>query len=195
MNDISRRTFICRTSRALGSGWVASRWPLILAAASVACERRESGAAYLRLAPDIAATLGAVAEQIIPADETPGARDMGVTWFIDALLDGPWSGMQGMLEAGAQSLEEQAGSVPFVELPFNAQTKILKKVEDEPFFQAMRMLTLAGTFAMPSRGGNRDKAGWALIGFEDHHVWQPPFGYYDAQLAVDPNDRVRVKPT
>jgi hypothetical protein len=37
-------------------------------------------------------------------------------------------------------------------------------------------------FAMPVRGGNRDKAGWALIGFVDRHVWQPPFGYYDAVI-------------
>jgi hypothetical protein len=34
-------------------------------------------------------------------------------------------------------------------------------------------------FAMPSYGGNRDKLGWALIGFQDRHSWQPPFGYYD----------------
>jgi hypothetical protein len=32
---------------------------------------------------------------------------------------------------------------------------------------------------MPKYGGNHDKAGWKLLGFEDRHVWQPPFGYYD----------------
>jgi hypothetical protein len=35
-------------------------------------------------------------------------------------------------------------------------------------------------FAMPAWGGNRDGAGWALLGFDSRHVWQPPFGYYDA---------------
>jgi hypothetical protein len=34
-------------------------------------------------------------------------------------------------------------------------------------------------FALPGYGGNRDAAGWKLIGFEDRHVFQPPFGHYD----------------
>ena len=45
----------------------------------------------------------------------------------------------------------------------------------------MRMLTLCGMFALPSWGGNRDEAGWKLLGFEDRHAWQPPFGFYDAE--------------
>jgi hypothetical protein len=43
----------------------------------------------------------------------------------------------------------------------------------------IRFLTIAGTFANPSWGGNRDKIGWRLLGFEDRFVWQPPFGDYD----------------
>jgi hypothetical protein len=34
-------------------------------------------------------------------------------------------------------------------------------------------------FALPSWGGNRDLAGWALLGFDSRHAWQPPFGFYD----------------
>ncbi len=40
-------------------------------------------------------------------------------------------------------------------------------------------------FALPSYGGNRDKAGWHLIGFDDRHFWQPPFGYYDEHEGRD----------
>ncbi len=36
-----------------------------------------------------------------------------------------------------------------------------------------------GFLANPSWGGNREGAGWKAIGFEDRHVFQPPFGYYD----------------
>jgi gluconate 2-dehydrogenase gamma chain len=36
-----------------------------------------------------------------------------------------------------------------------------------------------GFFGDPSYGGNRDQAGWKLIGFEDKHQYEPPFGYYD----------------
>lgn len=192
MNDNSRRSFISTVSRGLGSGWLATQWPLFLTAATTACERRESGADYVHLTPHLASTLGAVAEQILPQDDTPGAREIGVTWFIDALFEGPWSGVKPMLEAGVQSLDERAGAVRFADLPFNEQTTILERVEGEPFFQVMRLLTLAGTFAMPSRGGNRDKAGWALVGFEDRHAWQPPFGHYDAQLGGKSDDRLET---
>jgi hypothetical protein len=45
------------------------------------------------------------------------------------------------------------------------------------------MLTLFGMFSTPSYGGNRDGAGWKLLGFEDMHAFQPPFGYYDRNYA------------
>jgi hypothetical protein len=32
---------------------------------------------------------------------------------------------------------------------------------------------------MPEYGGNREGLGWKLIGFEDRHIFEPPFGYYD----------------
>ena len=44
----------------------------------------------------------------------------------------------------------------------------------------MRFDTLVGTFALPSWGGNRDFAGWRLLGVEHQPFFQAPFGYYDA---------------
>jgi hypothetical protein len=44
-------------------------------------------------------------------------------------------------------------------------------------------------FAMPSWGGNRERAGWALLGFDNRHAWQPPFGYYDALAMAEEGDR------
>ena len=41
----------------------------------------------------------------------------------------------------------------------------------------------AGLFAAPEYGGSGGEVGNALIGFEDRHVWQPPYGYYDADYA------------
>ena len=38
-------------------------------------------------------------------------------------------------------------------------------------------------FSLPEYGGNRDKVGYELIGFEDRHAWQSPYGYYDADYA------------
>ena len=30
-------------------------------------------------------------------------------------------------------------------------------------------------------GGNYDKVGWKLIGFQDDFYFKPPFGYYDRE--------------
>ena len=38
-------------------------------------------------------------------------------------------------------------------------------------------------FADPSWGGNREQAGWKLLGFDPRGIWQPPFGAYDATAA------------
>ncbi|MFT5048613.1 MAG: hypothetical protein ACI8UP_005617, partial [Porticoccaceae bacterium] len=35
----------------------------------------------------------------------------------------------------------------------------------------------------PEYGGNRDNIGYQLIGFEDRHAWQAPYGFYDADYA------------
>lgn len=191
MKEITRRSFISDGTRALGSGWLALQWPVLLAAATAACDQRDAQVGYANLDPATARTLAAVAEQIFPADETPGADEIGVVWFIDVLIGdalggGRWAGMRPMLEAGARALDDRSGTAAdFSELPFAQQTEILRDIENEAFFQTMRFLTLGGVFAMPSRGGNRDKAAWALIGFEDHHGWQPPFGYYDTPGNLD----------
>ena len=59
------------------------------------------------------------------------------------------------------------------------QIAFLHTVDTTPFFDLARQLTLCGMFSNPPYGGNRDKLGWKLIGFEDQHMFEPPFGYYD----------------
>jgi gluconate 2-dehydrogenase gamma chain len=66
-------------------------------------------------------------------------------------------------------------------LTADQQDQILKGIEKTDFFQAVRFGTICGTFALPSWGGNRDHAGWRLIGLTHQPVFQPPFGYYDAE--------------
>ena len=44
----------------------------------------------------------------------------------------------------------------------------------------LRYLTIAGMFALPEYGGNRNLVGDQLVGFDDHLGWTIPFGYYDA---------------
>lgn len=180
--ELSRRAFLSKSSSTLGSGWLAAQWPALLAAASVACSRSEPDAAYTHISVELGDTLSAMAEQIIPSGEnSPGAREAGVIWFMDAWLGGGGEGMVGMLTDGARGLDDIAGGPGrFAQMDFDEQTSALKQIESGEFFNVVRLLTIAGMFAMPKHGGNKDKTGWKLVGFEDQHAWQPPFGHYDA---------------
>ena len=61
------------------------------------------------------------------------------------------------------------------------QDELLRAIERTPFFGDMRFATVVGMFSNPSYGGNHDQAGWKLLRFQAHGIYQPPFGYYDAE--------------
>jgi gluconate 2-dehydrogenase gamma chain len=56
---------------------------------------------------------------------------------------------------------------------------VLTAIEKSPFFNTVRTHTVIGFFASPVHGGNQDKIGWKLIGYDDSLNFRPPFGYYD----------------
>jgi gluconate 2-dehydrogenase gamma chain len=141
-----------------------------------------------------ARTCAAVVDQIIPPDDLPGAADAGVVHFIDQALGGFAADRAGLLRDGLADLDRRArtafaGNGGFADLAFAEQTALLQPIDTMPFFRQMIFLTHCGMFAMPSWGGNRNRAGWALLGFDNRHAWQPPFGYYDAQAMAGEGDR------
>ena len=174
---LSRRQFL---QSAAGAAWLATAWPAILAAAEQGKATRAAGAPFKHLAADEAADFAAIAAQIIPSgDGLPGADEAGVVYFIDAAFGGFMAGAAADLKQGLAGLNQAAGA-RFATLPAEAQLKVLKGAEATPLFGALRFLTIAGMFASPSYGGNRDHAGWKVLGFEHQMAWQPPFGHYDA---------------
>jgi gluconate 2-dehydrogenase gamma chain len=131
-----------------------------------------------------AGDIEAVAAQIIPTDDTPGAREAGVVYFIDralatflAQLASDYRAQLAAFQAACR--EQHPGVASFASLSSAQQVEHLRAVERTPFFETTRLLTLLGMFSLPAYGGNRDGVGWKLIGFEDRHFFQPPFGYYD----------------
>jgi gluconate 2-dehydrogenase gamma chain len=165
--------------------WFATHWPLLVSAAGAAQQARAEGGAFRHLATDEAADLAAIAARIIPTDDTPGATEAGVVWFFDQALGTFYAPRAAELRAGLaalnQDIERTAGVGRFALLAPDAQDRILGAHDQTPFFAEVRFLTLAGLLTLPQYGGNRDHAGWKLIGFEHRHAWLPPFGYYDAQ--------------
>ncbi|HSM69103.1 MAG TPA: gluconate 2-dehydrogenase subunit 3 family protein [Xanthomonadales bacterium] len=185
MKTQSRRQFLKDSGTVVGGSWLSVNLPVVLAVAQTACSRKESGAAWRNISTKEAEVFAAVVDQIIPPDETPGASEAGVVYFIDEALGGFMQGAADMLREGLADLDRRASGAGFASLDFDRQTAVLAQVEESPFFGTMLFLTQAGMFAMPQHGGNRDEAGWSLLGFDHRNAWQPPFGYYDAQLSEE----------
>jgi gluconate 2-dehydrogenase gamma chain len=188
--DPSRRDFLRASRQVAGLSLLATQFPGLLAIAEAAAAAHAGGAPFLHLSPAEAAGLEAIAARIIPTDETPGAREAGVIHFIDQALGAFMAESAGDLRAGLASLDALAAGMAdgagFAALPPAPQDELLRQVEATPFFELMHFLTVAGMFALPSYGGNRDYLGWTLLGLSSSHAWTPPFGHYDAALAGVP---------
>jgi Gluconate 2-dehydrogenase subunit 3 len=131
-----------------------------------------------------AATIDALVAQIIPTDDTPGAREMRVVRFIDQALAGFLSPLapgfrMRLADFEADCLAGHDGRQGFAALTADVQIEWLRQVEHTPFFESLQQLTVLGALTMPAYGGNRNGLGWQLIGFQDLHAFTPPFGYYD----------------
>lgn len=176
---VDRRGFLAGSAALFGSAWLSLHWPSLAAAGQAADAARAAGAAFRVLTPDEAADVDALASTIIPTDDTPGAHEAGVVWFVDQALATFMAPAAVAFRADLHAFNAAAGG-RFALLDPAARAAALTAAEQTPFFGQFRFLTLAGMFAMPSYGGNRDHAGWRLIGFEHRHHWSPPFGYYDA---------------
>jgi len=183
----SRRDFLKSSGSAISASWMVVNTPLILAGWQTAQANKLEQAGFENLTPQEAVELSAIVDQIIPPDETPGAAEIGVVYFIDVALGGFMAGAAAILRQGLEELQQKAKTSTekdqrFSSLSFEQQTQVLKAVEDTPFFNIMHTLTMMGMFCLPEYGGNRNLAGWNLLGFDHQHAWQPPFGYYDAAV-------------
>ena len=185
-NNTSRRDFLRASGGAFGAAWLGLHWPDVAAAAQHAHEAaagridHEFKVLDGRQARDVAA----IAAQIVPTDDRPGATEAGVVYFIDHVHAGIYAGSKADFLAGltafqAELAKRHPDGGPFADLDAAAQRDYLKSIEATPFFGQMRFLTICGLLALPSYGGNEHKLGWQLVGFVDQHAWQPPFGHYD----------------
>jgi gluconate 2-dehydrogenase gamma chain len=172
----------------LGSAWIAANWPAILEAQEHAKRAVRSGAPgkFAFFSPEQAVEVENVAAQIVPTDDTPGAREAGVVYFIDRALttfdrESQTVYTQGLADLQAKARELFSGATKFSSLTADQQIRVLKAIEKTQFFAQVRTHTITGFLANPEYGGNQDEIGWKLIGFEGKFHYQPPFGYYDAE--------------
>ena len=188
IGEASRRQFLLGSVSGLSSAWLALRWPAILAAQEHAQRAEASGrpVQFQFFSPEEAVEVGAMAAQIIASDDTPGAREARVIYFIDRVLatfdrDKRPAYTQGLKDL-RQRVQARFPSVNrFSSLTPEQQFQVLTAIEKTEFFELVRLHTIMGFLAKPEYGGNYNQSGWKLIGFEDQMTYKPPFGYYDAE--------------
>lgn len=185
MADLSRRNFLALAGGGAASVWLTANVRDLLAAGRHAATAQR----FEVLSAVDAADVEAFAAQIIPTDETPGAREARVVYFFDKALSTFAKGQRGDVEKGlkelrARAAKAQPGAASFASLSSDKQIAVIAGLEKDkhPFFFNMRQATIAGMLSNPEYGGNYNKAGWKWIGFDDKFSWTTPFGWYDRDV-------------
>jgi gluconate 2-dehydrogenase gamma chain len=206
-SSLSRRRFLAKGAGGLSAVWVCAHWPALLAAARHAHLAAQSIVApkFEFFSPEEAKEIEAITTRIIPTDDTPGAREAGVVYFIDRGLSTFAVDDQKTYRGGLPELQARVGEMfsrvaKFSTLTPEQQDEMLHSFDEpaEPgkgakpaprnlrrrpaaqnFFETLRQHTIVGFLIDPDYGGNRDGAGWKVIGRDREHTFQPPFGYYD----------------
>ncbi len=190
IGEASRRQFLLHSVSGLSSAWLALRWPAILAAQEHAQRAEASGhpVQFQFFSPEDAVEVEAMAAQIIPSGDIPGAQEARVIYFIDRVLVTFDRDKQPAYTQGLKDLRQRAQVLSptvnrFSSLTPAQQIQVLTAIEKTDFFELVRLHTIMGFLAKPGYGGNHDQVGWKLIGFEDRMTYAPPFGYYDREFG------------
>jgi gluconate 2-dehydrogenase gamma chain len=191
--SVARRRFLA--GAALGAGAAAVAGAKLLpeasaqtntqhtaaAAASAPAHMHSNGEGHGAFFNDAdAETVAAFAERLMPgAPGKPGASDADVLNYIDLALAGAYADMQDFYRRGLAQLDAYCRKMygePFVRLAAERQDEVIGALEAgkasefswptaQAFFNTIRTHTMEGMFADPIYGGNKDFAGWRLIGF------------------------------
>jgi gluconate 2-dehydrogenase gamma chain len=182
----NRREFLFDVAGAAGAAWLASHGLELRAIAAYAAST-PADEPYQFFTPQQAREFDAISAQIVPTDETPGAREAHVVRFVDRALATTYKMVQPVSQKAFKALGDAVaaktpGSRSFAALGNADQIAFLTTLEkaDPATFDFFRGGTMLGMFTDPIHGGNFNKVGWKMIGFEDRYSWTPPYGYYDS---------------
>lgn len=150
-----------------------------------------------------ALTVEAAMGRIFPEDELgPGANQAGAIYYLDRALMGAERRLQQFYRSGIKQLDavaRQRFRHAFAACAPAQQDELIGAMArgDLPafgvaptaaaFFEMLRAHTIEGVFSDPVHGGNRDFAGWRLLGYPGP---QPSYSHDEQQLdAVIVRDR------
>src|SRR5581483_3769122 len=120
--------------------------------------------------------MSAAVDRILPRDQDPGAVDADVPKYVDLVLLTPeLHQMRTDFLEGLQQLEKRAAGTygkSFTALTDEQKDALLTEFKnakkgsgEAQFYENLLVLTLEGFLGDPQYGGNKDKAGWTLVGF------------------------------
>jgi gluconate 2-dehydrogenase gamma chain len=197
----SRRQFLFEGVAGVSAAWLSLHWPALVRAAEHARQQaRSAGGKKLSFfTPEQAAEVDAISERILPAGETPGAREAGVVYFIDRALltfakDEQQTFRDGLPALQALTRKLFPNRTTFRQASPEQQDEVLRQLDRKTdsqanvfaagptggnFFETVRWLVVAGFLVDPDTRGDADGIGWKLIGRDRAHAFTPPFGYYD----------------
>jgi len=201
MNQLNRRNFLLRAGTGFSAAWVSANWPALLSAATHAYNAAKAATPpkFEFFTPEEAVEIESITARIIPTDDTPGAREAGIVYFIDRGLvtfgtEEQKTYREGLPELHARVSEVFPSVAKFSGLAAEQQDDVLHSFDEstaaprrafrarpgaQNFFDTLRQHTIAGFLIDPDFGGNHDGVGWKVIGREREHMFQAPFGYYD----------------
>jgi gluconate 2-dehydrogenase gamma chain len=110
------------------------------------------------------AELEAMTARIIPSDDSPGAREAGVVYFIDQGMrtfakDQAKNFDEGLAAVSKAVARKHKGQTRFSALTPAQQDEILRGMERTQFFGALRFATIAGFLALPKYGDRSSRQG------------------------------------
>jgi gluconate 2-dehydrogenase gamma chain len=192
-HDEARRAFLVGAAVGAGAAAGAALMPEALAqqpqGAAATPPAHPHGSAPSRgygafLNVDESATIQAFTERLMPgAPGKPGATDAGVLNYIDLALAGAYADLREFYRRGIVQLDAYCQAThkePFAKLSAAQQDEVITALEQgkaanfgwpsaQAFFNTLRTHTIEGMFADPVYGGNKDFAGWRLVGFPGAH--------------------------
>ena len=122
-----------------------------------------------------AQTLGALCDQIVPADDFPSASQAGVVTYIDRQLVRHYRRHRMAYASGLEQAErlsrERCGAL-LAEAPAAARHDVASALalNQREFFELVREHTMEGYYGSPRHGGNRDAVSWRMLGLADPPV-------------------------
>ncbi len=184
-SGVNRRDFIFSLGGTAAGAWLATH-ALELRAISAYAASVSPEAPWEFYTPEQARDFDAISAQIVPTDDTPGAREAHVVRFTDRWFATVFKVAQPAVRndfklLGDAVAEKTPGNRSFATLSDADQIAFLTAFEKASPVSFAHFLggTMVGMFSNPVHGGNFNEVGWKLIGFEDRYAWTPPFGFYD----------------